>query len=137
MRPPKEKVVQKLVGDWIHKAEQDLRAAETLVQQDPPLAYPVCFHSQQAAEKYLKAFLTRKQVEFSKTHNIGELLGLAGTVDEELANELLAASVLTPYGVEARYPGDLPEPSGSESKKALVLAKQVADAVTRRIEEGA
>ncbi|MBW1960508.1 MAG: HEPN domain-containing protein [Deltaproteobacteria bacterium] len=36
----------------------------------------VCFHAQQCAEKYLKAFLTFKNIDFPKTHDIGELLAL-------------------------------------------------------------
>jgi HEPN domain-containing protein/YHS domain-containing protein len=98
------------------------RAAETLLLQDPPLLYPSCFHSQQAAEKYLKAYLTRRQVEFPKTHSIREILDLVRTVDEELAAALLPSAALTPYGVEVRYPGDVPEPSQNETEEALALA---------------
>lgn len=46
-----------LFRKWVAKAEEDLLAAETLLQQEPVLASVVCFHSQQAAEKYLKALL--------------------------------------------------------------------------------
>jgi hypothetical protein len=37
----------------------------------------VSFHAQQAAEKSPKALLIRHQVDFGKTHNLGELLQLA------------------------------------------------------------
>lgn len=100
-----------------------------MVQQEPPLLGASCFHSQQAAEKYLKAYLTQRQIEFPKTHSIRELLGLVRTVDGGLAERLHPAVALTPYGVEARYPGDLADPSYSESKEALVLAQAVAKAV--------
>jgi len=133
--PPEEEVRRKLVGLWIDKAAQDLRAAELLMQQDPPLPYPVCFHCQQASEKHLKAYLTHHQVEFPKTHNISELLDLAATVDEELARQLMPAAILTPYGGEARYPGDLPAPSQADSEEALLLASQVANAVAIRLGE--
>ena len=123
MRPPEEEVIRKIVGEWIYKAGQDITSAEALLSQDPPLLYPSCFHSQQAAEKYLKAYLTRRQVEFPKTHSIREILNLVKTVDEELATELLPATALTPYGVEVRYPGDIPEPALTEAEEALELAK--------------
>ncbi len=80
MKPPDE-VKRKLVQEWIAKAEQDLKAAEALLLGEPPLTYPSCFHSQQAAEKYIKAFLTWHQVEFPKTHAFGELLDLVSKVD--------------------------------------------------------
>ena len=103
--------------------------------QDPPLLYPSCFHSQPAAEKYLKAYLTQRQEEFPKTHSIREILDLIKTVDEELADTLLSAAALTPYGVDVRYPGEVPEPSQNESEEALVLARKVADAVATRLME--
>ncbi|HOZ45838.1 MAG TPA: HEPN domain-containing protein [Candidatus Hydrogenedentes bacterium] len=131
---PEDEVRTKLVGQWMDKATQDLLAADALMQQVPPLVYPVCLHCQQASEKYLKAYLTQSQVEFTKTHNIAELLDPVASVDDGLAQELAPAAILTPYGVDARYPGDLPEPSEEESRSALGLARQVAEAVTNRIE---
>lgn len=134
MRPPEEGVIRKIVGDWIHKAEQDTKSAQALLSQDPPLLYPSCFHSQQAAEKYLKAYLTWRQVEFPKTHSIRQLLNLVTEVDEELATSLLPAAALTPYGVDVRYPGDIPEPNKRETEEALVLARKARDAVMQRLE---
>ncbi len=84
MSPPEDEIVRKIVGEWVHKADQHIRAAEALLLQDSPLLCPSCFHCQQAAEKYLKVYLTQRQVEFPKTHSIRELLYLVGTVDNEL-----------------------------------------------------
>ncbi|MDP2871687.1 MAG: HEPN domain-containing protein [Bacillota bacterium] len=124
MSPPDAQVVRRIVGGWVRKADQDIRAARALLLQDPPLLYPSCFHSQQAAEKYLKAFLTQRQVEFSKTHNIREILELVRTIDSGMADTLQHATALTPYGVEARYPGDLPDPSDVKPKKRLQWPKR-------------
>jgi len=129
MPPSEDEVRRNLVGQWARKADQDYRAAESLLEDDPPLAYPSCFHSQQAAEKYLKALLTWHGVEFPKTHSLGELLDLLATVDATLAAGLASATSLNPYGVEVRYPGDLPEPDAAEARAALGLAKKVRDAV--------
>ena len=104
MKPPEE-VKRKLVQQWLAKAEEDIEAAEALLSGERTFLYPSCFHSQQAAEKYLKAYLTRRQVEFPGMHSIREILNLVKTVDEELATELLPAAALTPYGVEVHCPG--------------------------------
>ena len=133
MQWPEEQVRRGLVGQWVHKADQDIRAAKSLLADEPPLLYPSCFHSQQAAEKYLKALLTWREVEFPKTHVIGELLDLLGTVDAPLAESLADATGLNPYGVEVRYPGDLPEPDADGAKAALALAVKVRDAVMRAL----
>ena len=129
MRPPDEQVRRSLVDQWVQKADQDMRAAESLLADEPPLLYPSCFHSQQGAEKYLKALLTWREVEFPKTHVIGELLDLVATVDAQLAESLAGATALSPYGVEVRYPTDQPEPDHDEAVAALALASQVQKAI--------
>jgi HEPN domain-containing protein len=133
MQPREEQVRQKLVAQWLSKADLDMRAAEALLSAEPPCPYPSCFHSQQAAEKYLKAFLTWHQVEFPKTHLIGELLDLLATVDASLAESLAGATALNPYGVDVRYPRDQPEPDSAEAMTALALARKVRDAVLRAL----
>ena len=133
MQPHEEEIRRHLVGQWVHKADQDIRAAESLLTDEPPLLYPSCFHSQQAAEKYLKAVLTLREVEFPKTHVIGELLDLLATVDAPLAESLADTTALNPYGVEVRYPGDMPEPDEDEAKTALALAGKVRAAVMRAL----
>jgi HEPN domain-containing protein len=129
MRPPEEEVIRKIAGDWLYKADLDIRSAEALLSRDQPLLYPSCFHSQQAVEKYLKAYLTWRQVEFPKTHSIREILNLVKTVDEELAVKLQPAAALTPYGVEVRHPGDIPEPTHGEAEQARALARCVQEAI--------
>jgi HEPN domain-containing protein len=130
-----DEIIVIIVRDWTNKADQDIRSAEALLLQDPPLLFPSCFHSQQAAEKYLKAYLTHRQIEFPKTHSIRELLNLVGTVDDDITVKLHAAAELTPYGVDVRYPGDIPEPTRSETEDALVLARMVCEVVMRRLEK--
>jgi len=61
--------------EWLKKAETDLRVANILIREciyDYSL-----FHSQQAVEKYLKAFLTYHNKPFGKTHNIPLLVTYA------------------------------------------------------------
>lgn len=95
----------------VHRAHKDLVAAEVLLKEGFEDYENVGFHAQQAAEKFIKAFLVRHQIEFPKTHNIALLRQLVGSVDSELAKALDVSDALTPYGVEFRYPGDLPSMS--------------------------
>ena len=124
MRPPEE-VKAEIVRQWLRKAEADIDAAEALLSDERVSLYPSCFHSQQASEKYMKAFLTWHQVEFPKTHVFGELLDLIGKVNASLADSISDVTALNPYGVEARYPGDIPEPTRDQAEEALRLAQAV------------
>ncbi len=116
------------VQQWLNKAQQDLRAGEVILTGDFEDYANVGFHAQQAAEKFIKALLVRHQIEFPKTHDIAVLRMLVARVDQSLADRLAAADVLTPYGVEFRYPGE-PPLSRDQGHRALKLAEQVRDAV--------
>jgi HEPN domain-containing protein len=89
----------------------------------------VGFHVQQAAEKYLKALLTRHQIEFQKTHVIRRLLILLEPVDPAMVEALDDANWLSPFGAEIRYPGDRAEALPDEEVRARQLAQKVRDAV--------
>ena len=128
MRKP-EQVKWDFVQQWLEKARKDLAASKVLLTGAFEDYEAVGFHAQQAAEKFIKAFPVRHQIEFPKTHNIALLRQLVGGVDPELAKTLATADTLTPYGVEFRYPGELPSVSREEGKKALRLAEQTRDLI--------
>jgi HEPN domain-containing protein len=108
MKPP-DAALHELVAQWLDKALVDFEAAEYLAGQSGRFGGVVAFHCQQAAEKFLKAFLVRHQIEFPKTHDIARLLDRVATISPAIAESLRDADRLTPFGVEMRYPGDAPE----------------------------
>jgi HEPN domain-containing protein len=134
MKRTHEQVVWDFVQSWLRKAEGDLRAAERLLEVQQEDYFATAFHAQQAAEKFLKAFLVRLQIPFPKTHNIEQLLQLAMPSDPSLEEELASAVTLTPYGVEFRYPGE--EIADFETaKQALEEAKWVKTAILGRLKD--
>jgi len=120
---------KRLLAVWLRKAEDNVQVVELLLANDAGLANPIAFHAQQAVEKYLKAHLTWHQVPFPKTHDIERLLVLVESIDKPLADALADTTVLTMYGVEVRYPGDLSEASGEEAQEAVELMRKTRDAV--------
>ena len=129
-----------LVADtraWLAKALMDLRAAEHLLRAVPPLLGGVVFHSQQAGEKALKAFLAWQDEPFRKTHNLEELGRQALAFDPTLQPLVDRAVGLTPYAWKYRYPGEPAEPSPREAEAALALAREVYEAILARLPEEA
>jgi len=124
MKPPDE-VRQELVQKWLSKAEEDLAVANQLLVDDVAYYAAIGFHAQQAAEKFIKAFLVSRQLDFPKTHDLRLLIAIVRPVDAILADSLDACNLLSDYGVEARYPGDLPELSEGDAKNAAKLAEDV------------
>ena len=124
MKPP-DKIRDEFVRQWLSKAEEDFNAAKSLITYGVSFLSTVCFHSQQAAEKYLKAFLTYHQVEFPKTHDIDELLDLIAPTDKKLSKSLRGVIALANYGVDVRYPGDFPNVTSSDAQQAIQMAEKV------------
>jgi len=95
------------VRAWLSKAELDLKAAahETSAPAEG-LWGDVMFHSQQAAEKAMKAFLAWHDVPFRKTHNLEELGQQCVALDATLGPVADQAAPLTEYAWKFRYPGE-------------------------------
>ena len=128
MKQP-ESPKRRLLGKWLQKADGDMAAARTLADSEPAHANAAAFHCQQAAEKYLKAFLVWREIDFPKTHDLDQLLDLVETADAALAESLRDAIILTPYGVEFRHTGDRPDPTPAQVRRAVGLAESVRDAI--------
>ena len=111
--------------DWLAHAESDLNLARVAREQKDVLPEQTCFHAQQTAEKALKAVLLFKGIDFPLVHDIEELLELAKQNGLALPREVSDAGTLTPYAVEARYPGRLEEITSSDVDEAIHLAEAV------------
>lgn len=129
----KKEIVEHLVEQWIKIAERDLLTAKQGLEADEVITDTICFHCQQAAEKYLKAFLVKKQIEFTKTHNIMSLLNLCSSDDNSFKEELSEADNLTDYAVEIRYPDDWYEPTIEETKLAYESALKIKSFVLKKL----
>ncbi len=114
------------MAGWLAKAEDDLAAAR-LILGGPLRSWDTSsFHSQQAAEKGLKAVLVRHQVNFRKSHDIAELLQLAEPLAPGVAAELAAAHALTTYAVDTRYPGLAPVTKAEAADHVDLAARVLA-----------
>ncbi|MBI4844083.1 MAG: HEPN domain-containing protein [Nitrospirae bacterium] len=110
--------------EWISKAEQDYQTAVTMARKrKQPAPDVVGFHSQQCAEKYLKAFLISKKVDFPKTHDLIELLEFAITKDPLIEIFRADLRILNPFSVQFRYPGE--SATLKESMTALKTMKKI------------
>ena len=92
-------------AQWVLKAEEDWQGVLALAKQKPPLRDLVCFHCQQAVEKYLKGLLEEGRQPVPKTHDLEKLLELLLPHDAKLEPLRRSLVSLTRYAVEFRYPG--------------------------------
>lgn len=98
--------MNELTAEWVQKAEQDFSSADVLLHAgEVPLPDTACFHCQQCAEKYLKAFLQEHQIEFERRHNLMPLLDLCVSIDVDFSSIKSDLQTLDRYAVIVRYPG--------------------------------
>lgn len=113
-----------LLKEWIQYADEDRQMAEFALEAKGP-ANQICFHAQQLAEKCLKGFLVFNDSRFEKIHQLDYLLTLCQKLDPSFSELKEAVKFLTDFYIETRYPGDVPEFSLAEARKAYEAAKSV------------
>ena len=118
--------------DWVEKAEVDWKAAIDLnLRRRDPLPDPVCFHCQQCAEKYLKAYLVSKQTSPPRVHGLLELLDLCMQHDSSLAAQIPLIDTLNSYAVSVRYPGA--GATRAEAKHAVTTMRRLRRVMRRML----
>ncbi len=97
--------MKRLTAQWVHKAESDYVVARKIARGSDPHHDEVCFHSQQCAEKYLKALLEELGQTIPYTHILDDLIILLLTHHGSLSSLRRGARFLTRFAVATRYPG--------------------------------
>ena len=120
-----------LVKSWLRKAESDLANAQLCLHANTALD-TVCFHAQQAAEKFLKSFLAANQIHFPPMHNLEKLIEFCLKKDPAFTKLKTAAQNLTPYAVESRYDDDF-WPSLDTANEAVHFTLEIRDFVMARL----
>lgn len=115
---------------WLRFAAEDLAAAQRLREQERFVPRHVCWLAQQAAEKALKAALILEGVDFPFRHDLDALRNLLPE-GWSVKDEYPDLSELTEWAVEARYPGDWPEPTVGDADRALAQARGVLESVVQ------
>ncbi|TSC88381.1 MAG: hypothetical protein G01um101416_49 [Microgenomates group bacterium Gr01-1014_16] len=121
----------KIVNEWIKLADEDYGFACSNLS-DPDAIYFgfICFHFQQSAEKYFKAYIVAKSLEFTKIHDLDSLCQICLADNpkfDELKDECL---FLNDFYVATRYPVTVP-PSFSrvEAQQAKTAVEKISKLV--------
>ena len=135
MKHPNDEKTRK-IKQWIDHADEDMRLAQdamTISNHKPPYRL-IAYHSQQCAEKYLKAYLVFYSIDFPYTHNISILLELCSEHATWPA-KLKDAEELTAYAITTRYPGESEEVTKIDAGRAIEIAQQVRSQLRNALKE--
>lgn len=129
---PPEDDIRQLSHEWLAIAESNFRYASAPVER--VRWEDRCFEAQQAVEKAIKAVLVRDQIEFPRTHDIGDLLDLAAASGRVIPFD--EARFLSDFATAARYPGWDRRVTQDDYRRVIDLAERVLDWARRIVEDG-
>ena len=119
--------------EWIAKADDDLLNIENNLAAERVPWSTVCFHAQQAAEKYLKAYLVYHGQAPPYIHELVPLLTRCRDIDPALEVSYEDCRELSRYAVVARYPADLFHSTEEEARPLVEAAHRVCAGVQARL----
>ncbi len=127
-----ESTVETQVREWLRLADMDLDVAVYLFGHQKIPVEIICYHSQQSAEKYIKALMVFFDEPPLKTHNLIDLArickekGIAEEIWNSLAKEIVG---LNRFGTIPRYPSKT-ELSEADARRAVNDASTIKEAIT-------
>ena len=119
---------------WIRWAKEELQWADHGLAASDLVPRPACMHAQQAAEKALKAALIASEVDFPRQHNLNALRNLLPDY-WRVKQEFPDLAELSIWIIDARYPGDLPEPGVRDAHRAVEQARGIIESVEAQFHE--
>lgn len=122
------------IQKWLKLADDDEKTCESILKhRDAPPA-PVCFFSQQMAEKYLKALLILHGKPVSKIHDLKRLATLLESAVPDIAELENSFNILNKFYITTRYPAEIPEGfSWKDAEEAFVAARMVKEFSMKKI----
>jgi HEPN domain-containing protein len=121
-----------IASRWRREASEELRAAEVVAVHDEVPARVAGFHAHLAAEKALKSLLIARGVEVPRIHDLIGLHRLLPAVDQARFDPA-DLEMLNPWGIEGRYPADLPDVADALLDETLAAARRVLEAVSDEV----
>jgi HEPN domain-containing protein len=122
-----------IAKEWLEKTEEDYGFACAGIEGTSYFAQ-ICFHFQQAAEKYLKAFIVAHKLEFRAVHNLLELLEICKQNEPGIEELQKACYFLNPFYIDTRYPVHWPSHYDKDTAlEAKEMTEKIRDWVKRYI----
>jgi HEPN domain-containing protein len=113
----------KTVLEWLYFADADFDSALILNDAHRKHNEIICYHCQQAVEKYLKAFLCYNGMIPPKIHVLETLCALCSEFDSSFNDMAKDCAYLSPFAVQSRYPLEM-EITSINTKKSLEIAEK-------------
>lgn len=123
-----------LIKDWIEIADHDLALAKIALLHLPEYKDMICYHCQQAIEKYLKAYLIFLDIKFKYLHDLIYLLDLIDQKDSFPSELETMASHIQNISIDIRYPGSEVKLEEFNVKEAIETAEKFREIILKKLD---
>ncbi len=124
----------KRYNEWIEMAKKDLKGANILYEHDGDFGL-VCFHCQQAIEKYLKGYLIFRTGFLQDGHNLVKLCKKASNFDSGFKDYFKDCAFVNAFYIETRYPAEDPLiVSKEDAEECLSITRKIIDMIDGLLE---
>jgi HEPN domain-containing protein len=115
---------------WFEKGDRDFALVQDMLPNQATYPDLICYHCQQAVEKYLKSLIVQKSLPLKRTRDLEELLDILATsgmsiLEEDYDNALK----INDYAVLTRYPSTNADPSESDVNEAILIVEHFRNIV--------
>ena len=118
---------------WLVKADEDRLCVRNEMNAVQKPWSVICFHCQQAAEKYLKAFLVQRGVRPERTHDLAQLVAACIQVDTSLSALRAPCVKLSDFAVDVRYPGVPVDVEEQMAREAIEVAELICSTIRKKL----
>ena len=127
-------VDNKIIKEWLAEAEEDFSFASINLREKDRFFSRICFFFQQAAEKYLKAFIVAHELGLKKIHNLRILLDICKKEEKEFEKLRKDCIFLNAFYIDTRYPAFWPVGrTRGEAEKAKEATQRIGDFVKKKL----
>src|SRR3989344_2220765 len=126
-------MVNQVVKNWLDKASEDLAFAKASLQEGLEFYPQICFYLHQSVEKYLKAYIIAKRLDFKRIHDLTELVQICMENDQKFNKFYETAKLLSPFYIGTRYPDFIISINKSNAEKALQATEEIASFVKSKL----
>ncbi len=120
--------VMEQFAQLMHRAGEDVRAAEACLALDPPILSAACYHAQQAIEKTIKSALMVDRIDYPFTHDLEQLLPLV-PIAWDIDGIIGDPKELSTWASYPRYV-TIKEPTPEYAEQALAEARAIHERVS-------
>ena len=124
---------RELAMEWIGKAESDLDFANASFKEFNDYYSQICVLCHDAAEKYLKGYITANGMKPERIHDLVALLNMCIQLSadkKELKSLESHCRTLNNYYTPLKYPSHFPGSTREQAEKALGSAKQIGEVIS-------